>query len=94
MLFAGSFAWHGGMKVVRFLITALGALVSTGAGLGFYVGVGFIMNQSGLLADFGVTYTTVGLGIAVAAGVGIFSAALPALRVSRMSIAEALRNVG
>jgi putative ABC transport system permease protein len=94
MLFAGSFALHRGMKVVRFLITALGALVSAGAGLGFYVGVEFIMNQGGFLSDFRVTYTTVVLGIAIAVGVGIFSATLPALRVSRMSIAEALRNVG
>jgi ABC-type antimicrobial peptide transport system permease subunit len=52
------------------------------------------VNQGGFLSDFRVTYTTVGLGIAIAVGVGIFSATLPALRVSRMSIAEALRNVG
>ena len=52
------------------------------------------MNQSGLLADFRVTYVTVALGLAIAAGVGIVSATLPALRASRMSIAEALRYTG
>jgi len=94
MLFAGSFAPHGWRKMVRLVVTLLGALVAFGAGFGFYVAVGFIMNQGGFLADFRVTYLTVGLGLAIAVGVGIASATLPALRASRMSIAEALRYTG
>ena len=52
------------------------------------------MGQGGLLSDFSVTSATVLLGFVIAAVVGIVSAALPALRASSMSIAEALRYVG
>jgi ABC-type antimicrobial peptide transport system permease subunit len=52
------------------------------------------MNQGGFLADFGVNYGTVALGLGISAGVGLISTLLPALRASRMSIAEALRYVG
>jgi putative ABC transport system permease protein len=51
------------------------------------------VNQGGFLADFGVNYGTVALGLGISAAVGFISAVLPALRASRMSIAEALRYV-
>lgn len=94
MLFAGPSGLHRGMKIVRLLVTLVGALAGLGAGMGFYWAVGFIMNQSGLLSDFGVTNATVGLGLLIAVGVGVVSATLPALRASRLSIAEALRYTG
>jgi len=94
MLFAGSSAFRGWVKTLRIVVAALGSLLGLGAGLGFYLAAGFIMNQGGFLADFGVTYGTVLLGFAIAATVGVVSAALPALRASRMSIAEALRYLG
>jgi len=94
MLFAGPSGLHRGMKIVRLLVTLVGALAGLGAGMGFYWAVGFIMNQSGLLSDFGVTYRTVGLGLLIAVGVGVVSATLPALRAARLSIAEALRYTG
>ena len=52
------------------------------------------MNQGGLLSDFSVRNGTLLLGLAIAGLVGLLSAALPALRASRTSIAEALRYVG
>lgn len=94
MLFAGSHAVHGAVKVIRYVVTLLGALVGFTAGAGFYFAAGFIMNQGGLLSDFRVTNTTVFLGLAISALVGILSATFPALRASRTSIAEALRYVG
>jgi ABC-type antimicrobial peptide transport system permease subunit len=52
------------------------------------------MNQGSFLADFGVNYGTVALGLGISVAVGLVSALLPSLRASRMSIAEALRSVG
>jgi ABC-type antimicrobial peptide transport system permease subunit len=54
----------------------------------------YVMNQGGFLADFGVNFGTVALGLGISVGVGLISALLPALRASRMSIADALRYVG
>jgi putative ABC transport system permease protein len=94
MLFAGSSTWRTGMKVTRVAVTVLGGLGGLAAGFGFYLGTGYVMNQGGFLADFGVNYGTAMLGLAIAAAVGLLSALLPALGASRMSIAEALRYVG
>jgi putative ABC transport system permease protein len=94
MLFAGSFALRPWMKATRIVVTFLGGLLGLAAGYGFYVATGYVMNQGGFLADFGVNYGTVALGLGISAGVGFISAVLPALRASRMSIAEALRYVG
>jgi putative ABC transport system permease protein len=94
MLFAGSSTWRTGMKVTRVVVTLLGGLAGLAAGFGFYLGTGYVMNQGGFLADFGVNYGTVALGLGISAGVGLVSALLPALRASKMSIAEALRYVG
>jgi ABC-type antimicrobial peptide transport system permease subunit len=94
MLFAGSSASRPWMKVTRMVVTFLGGLLGLAAGFGFYIATGYVMNQGGFLADFGVNYGTVALGLGISAGVGIASATLPALRASRMSIAEALRYVG
>jgi putative ABC transport system permease protein len=94
MLFAGASAARPWMKLTRMVVTLLGGLVGWAAGFGFYIATGYVMNQSGFLADFGVNYGTVALGLGISAGVGLLSALLPALRASRMSIAEALRYVG
>jgi len=94
MLFAGAAASRRWMKVARMVVTLLGGLLGWAAGFGFYVGTGYVMNQGGFLADFGVNYATVALGLGISAGVGFISALLPALRASRMSIGEALRYVG
>ncbi len=93
VLFAGT-AGHGWMKNVRVGSTVLGALVGLAAGGVFYIGVGFVMNIGFFLADFSVPAAVVGLCLAIAGGVGILSALFPALRASRISIAEALRFVG
>jgi putative ABC transport system permease protein len=92
-LFAGVSA-RGWLRAVRYAAAAFGALIGFGAALGFYVAVGFVANQGGFLADFGVPFATVGWCLAIAAAAGLVSAALPALRASRISIAEALRYVG
>jgi ABC-type antimicrobial peptide transport system permease subunit len=82
------------MKVTPLLVALLGGLSGLAAGFGFYVATGYVMNQGGFLADFGVNYGTVALGLGISAGVGLISALLLALRASRMGIADALRYVG
>ena len=94
MLFAGSSASRTWMKVTRVVVTLLGGLAGLASGFGFYIAAGYVMNQGGFLADFGVNYGTVALGLGISAGVSLISALLPALRASRMSIADALRYTG
>ena len=94
MLFAGSSVSRPWMKVTRTVVTLVGGLLGLAAGFGFYLGTGYVMNQGGFLADFGVNFGTAALGLGISAGVGVIGALLPALRASRMSIAEALRYVG
>lgn len=93
LLFAGT-ALRGVTKVLRYVTAGIGFLIGAAVGGVFYMGVGFVMNQGGFLADFGVSLATIGLCLGIAAGVGLVSAALPAVRASRTSIAEALRYVG
>jgi len=94
MLFAGSHATRGFLRVVRYLVTLAGAAVGFGAGAGFYFATGVVMTSGGFFSDFKVTTSTLLLGFGIALAVGILSAALPALRATRTSIAEALRYVG
>ncbi len=94
MLFAGSVPVRGAVKATRYVATLIGVLVGFGAGFGFYLAVGFIMNQGGFLSDFHITGGALGLSFAIAISVGILSAVFPALRAARMSIAEALHHVG
>jgi putative ABC transport system permease protein len=94
VLFAGSSASRPWMKVTRVVVTLLGGLLGLAAGFGFYIATSSVMNQGGFLADFGVNYGTVALGLGISAVVGLIGALLPALRASRMSIADALRYVG
>ena len=82
------------MKVTRMVVTLLGGLLGLAAGFGFYIATRYVMNQGGFLADFGVNYGTVALGLGISAVVGLIGALIPALRASRMSIADALRYVG
>jgi putative ABC transport system permease protein len=92
-LFAGTAA-HGWLKVLRFAASFVGALVGFVALFGFYLAVGFVTNQAGFLSGFAVPLQTVALCLGFAAAIGLVSAALPALRASRTSIADALRFVG
>lgn len=94
MLFAGSHAMRGFLRVVRYLVTLAGAAAGFGAGAGFYFAAGVIMTSGGFFSDFKVTTSTLLLGFGIALAVGILSAAFPALRATRTSIAEALRYVG
>jgi putative ABC transport system permease protein len=94
MLFASSSATRTWMKVTRMVVALLGGLLGFASGFGFYIATGYVINQGGFLADFGVNYGTVALGLGISTAVGLISALLPALRASRMSIAEALRYVG
>ena len=83
------------LKAVRYAISLLSAVAGFGIFLIFYNAVGIMAeNSGGLLADFSVPLRTVAVCLLMAAGVGLLSAALPALRASRLSIAEALRSLG
>lgn len=92
-LFAGA-SVHGLLKGIRFAASAVSALVGLVLAVVFYSGVGFITNQGFFLADFKVPMGTVVACLGIAALVGLISSALPALRASRISIAEALRYLG
>jgi ABC-type antimicrobial peptide transport system permease subunit len=94
MLFAGSASAQTWMRAIRGVLTACGGLLGLGAGMAFYYGVSYVMNNGGLFADFKVTYGTVLLSLGIATAIGALSAVLPALRASRTGIAEALRYVG
>jgi putative ABC transport system permease protein len=94
VLFAGSHPVRGKLKVVRYIVTLLGAGIGFGAGAGFYFVTGLIMNSGGLFADFVVTKGTLILGLGIALLVGLASAVFPALRATRTGIAEAFRYVG
>jgi ABC-type antimicrobial peptide transport system permease subunit len=76
-------------------VCVLGGLAGFGFGLIFYNAVGTMAdNSGGLLADFGVPLKTVAVCLVIAAGVGVLSAVIPALRAARLSISEALRASG
>ncbi|HET7841434.1 MAG TPA: FtsX-like permease family protein [Terriglobia bacterium] len=92
-LFAGT-ASRGWLKGIRILTSLFAAVIGLVAAFIFYTGVGFVANQGGFLADFKVPTGTVFACLGIAAAVGLISAALPALRASRISIAEALRYLG
>jgi putative ABC transport system permease protein len=92
-LFAGTSS-HGLLKGVRYVASAASALIGLALAMVFYTGVGFITNQGFFLADFRVPMATVLGCLGIAAAVGLVSALFPALRASRISIAEALRYVG
>jgi putative ABC transport system permease protein len=92
MLLAGS-GGRGRLKVVRYAATLVGALIGLAVAFVFYTAVGFVTNQTGFMTDFSVPLVTVGLCLGIAAAVGLVSASFPALRASRIGIAEALRSV-
>ncbi|MFB3920921.1 MAG: ABC transporter permease [Terriglobia bacterium] len=94
ILFAGSHAARGLLRIVRYVVSVVGATAGFGAGAGFYYAAGLIMTSGGFFSDFRVTYGTVLLGLVIAATVGIFSATFPALRATRTGISDALRYVG
>jgi len=93
-LFVGSSAVRGWVKATRYVSTTLGFLIGFGAGIVFYMGVGNIMSQGGFFSSFAVSVSTLFACLGIAAVVGVGSALLPALRASRIGIAEALRYVG
>jgi putative ABC transport system permease protein len=92
-LFSGSSS-HGWLRAVRYVAAVLSAVLGLALAMVFYTGVGFVANQGGFLADFRVPMGTVFACLGIAAAVGLVSAMVPALRASRISIAEALRYVG
>jgi putative ABC transport system permease protein len=92
-LFAGT-SWRGWLKAIRYAASGLSSLVGLALAIVFYSGVGFVANQGGFLADFRVPMGTVLMCLGIAAAVGLVSALFPALRASRISIADALRYVG
>lgn len=94
LLFEGTSSPSGFVKAVRYGSTFVGAVLGFVVGAGFYMAVGYIVNMGFFFANLHVSYATVGLCLGIAAFVGIVSGLWPALRASRISIAEALRFVG
>ncbi|HEX7127216.1 MAG TPA: FtsX-like permease family protein [Thermodesulfobacteriota bacterium] len=70
-----------------------GLLGAVGARLA-YAAVDLAARSGGLLSQFAVGWDTVAAGALIAAAIGAVSAAVPAVRASRVSIARGLRHVG
>lgn len=81
-------------RLARYAATLVGALIGFAVGVGFYMGVGAITTSGFFLANLSVPGVVVAGCLGVAVVVGIVSAVVPALRASRVKIAEALRYVG
>jgi len=90
----------GRQKLLRLLmvesagIALAGGLLGTGGARIFYTYFDVWKYTQGFFPIFVVEPETILLGLALAAVLGLASAAFPALRVSRLTIAEALRRVG
>ena len=74
------------------LITLTGAVIGLGAAKLFYQTTNF--NGGGFLPGFGVTWSTIGIGAAIALLLMLASGIIPAVRAARMPVVTALRNVG
>lgn len=94
MLFAGPSVQQRWVKIVRVASTVIAGVLGFAVALAFYFGVGAVTNTGFFLADLQVSGNTLGLCLLIAALLGFLSAFFPALRASRVSIAEALRFVG
>ncbi len=81
-------------KIVRVTGTVLAAVIGFAVAMAFYMGVGAVTTTGFFLADLKVPMSTLGLCLLIAALLGFLSAFFPALRASRVRIAEALRYVG
>lgn len=87
-------------RLLAILVTESAAIALTGGFLGsvgarvFYAVVDVWRYTEGFFPVFIVEPRTIVLGLLLSVLIGLASAALPALRVSRLTIAEALRRVG
>ncbi|MGH9450622.1 MAG: ABC transporter permease [Terriglobia bacterium] len=94
LLFSVTGSARAGARVARYIATLVGALIGFAVGIAFYMGVGAITTSGFFLANLEVPVVVVAGCLGVAVLVGLLSAILPALRASRVKIAEALRYVG
>lgn len=94
LLFAGVSSVSRVVRAVRLIAVVAGTVIGYAVGAGFYMAVGYIVNMGFFFANFRVGLPTVALCLAIALLVGVVSGLWPALRASRISIAEALRYVG
>lgn len=80
------------------LVLAESVLITMlGGALGLLLAKGAFMGNNPLnmfFPGFGVTGSTIGLGLIMAAALGLVSGAIPALQSARLSVAGALRQVG
>jgi putative ABC transport system permease protein len=83
---------------VFLLVLAESLLISVvGGALGLFLARGAFMGRnpmSTFFPGFGVTGGTIALGLAMAVALGLVSGAVPAVQSARLSVANALRQVG
>ncbi|MGH9395671.1 MAG: ABC transporter permease, partial [Terriglobia bacterium] len=94
LLFAVTGSGRTSAKVARYAATLVGAFIGFAMGIAFYMGVGGITTSGFFLANLEVPVVVVAGCLGIAIVVGVLSAIFPALRASRVKIAEALRYVG
>jgi len=76
------------------LVSLLGAALGCGGAKLLYSTVSLSRMTGGYLDQLRVQPSSLWLGIALGAAIGLFAAAWPALRASRLPIVEAVRHVG
>jgi len=89
--------------VIMFILGEAATIGIVGGGLALVLGVPFINqgfgrfieeNMGGIFPSFQVPTSTALIGFALAVGLGVLAALIPALRASRLSVIDSLRRVG
>lgn len=73
------------------LLTGLGGILGIGGAKALFVLTKF--DAGGMLPGFGVEWSTVIVGLAIALGLGLLSGLVPAYQASRLSVVQALKKV-
>lgn len=84
-----------GMLVGESVVVALaGGLLGVGGARFIFGNLNWYRATNGIIQHFHITPATMGIGLLLAIILGIISAAVPAWQASRLSIVQALRQVG
>jgi putative ABC transport system permease protein len=75
------------------MLTVLGGVLGTFGARLIFTAVDLPRLTSGMIMNFAVSYSTIGIGCAIAVLVGVLAGGLPAFRASSLSVVDGLRRV-